>query len=55
LEKAGHDVLEASDGEAGLKLLADTGVTLVITDIFMPGRMGSSRCAGSKRNSPASG
>src|SRR2546422_8708265 len=40
LEKAGHDVLEASDGEAGLKLLAETGVTLVITDIFMPGQDG---------------
>jgi len=40
LEKAGHEVLEASDGEAGLKLLAETGVTLVITDIFMPGQDG---------------
>src|SRR5205823_7333390 len=36
LEKAGHQVLEASDGDAGLKLLAEIGVTLVITDIFMP-------------------
>ncbi len=40
LEKAGHEVLEASDGDAGLKLLAETGVTLVITDIFMPGQDG---------------
>src|SRR6059036_4377090 len=40
LEKAGHEVLEASDGEAGLKLLAETGGTLVITDIFMPGQDG---------------
>src|SRR2546428_9903297 len=40
LEKAGHQVLEASDGDAGLKLLAETGVTLVITDIFMPGQDG---------------
>src|SRR6059036_4081190 len=40
LEKGGHQVLEASDGEAGLKLLAETGVTLVITDIFMPGQDG---------------
>ena len=40
LEKAGHQVLEANDGEAGLKLLAETGVTLVITDIFMPGQDG---------------
>src|SRR5438034_3996372 len=40
LEKAGHQVLEASDGDAGLKLLAEIGVTLVITDIFMPGQDG---------------
>ena len=40
MEKAGHEVLEATDGDAGLKLLAETGVTLVITDIFMPGQDG---------------
>ena len=40
LERAGHDVLEASDGEAGLKLLARSGADLVITDIFMPGEDG---------------
>src|SRR5712691_7894986 len=38
LERAGHQVLEASDGEAGLKLLAQSGADLVITDIFMPGQ-----------------
>src|SRR5437667_1731195 len=36
LEPTGHQVLEASDGEAGMKLLAETGADLVITDIFMP-------------------
>ena len=40
LEKAGHQVFEASDGDAGLKLLAGTGADLVITDIFMPGQDG---------------
>jgi len=40
LERAGHEVLEASDGEAGLNLLAETGAPLVITDIFMPGQDG---------------
>lgn len=40
LERAGHHVLEASDGEAGLKLLAQTGADLVITDIFMAGQDG---------------
>src|SRR5882724_2675461 len=33
LEREGHEVLEASDGEAGLKLLAETGAPLVITGI----------------------
>jgi CheY-like chemotaxis protein len=37
LKRAGHEVLEASDGEAGLRLLAQAGADLVITDIFMPG------------------
>lgn len=40
LAPAGHDVLEASDGEMGLQLLADHGADLVITDIFMPGQDG---------------
>src|SRR5882762_1404088 len=36
LEAAGHDVVEASDGERALTLLAARGADLVITDIFMP-------------------
>jgi CheY-like chemotaxis protein len=40
LERAGHEVREASDGEAGLELLAQAGADLVITDIFMPGQDG---------------
>ena len=40
LETGGHEVLEASDGEMGLQLLADHGADLVITDIFMPGQDG---------------
>src|SRR5437870_12573469 len=40
LGKAGHQVLEASDGDARLKLLTETGARLVITDIFMPGQDG---------------
>src|SRR5438034_3960830 len=40
LEPTGHQVLEASDGEAGMKLLAEPGADLVITDIFMPGQDG---------------
>src|SRR2546422_2548649 len=40
MEKVGHQVLEASEGDAGLKLLAEPGARLVITDIFMPGQDG---------------
>jgi CheY-like chemotaxis protein len=40
LERDGYEVLEASDGEAGLKLLAKSGADLVVTDIFMPGQDG---------------
>lgn len=40
LGTVGHDVLEASDGEVGMQLLADHGADLVITDIFMPGQDG---------------
>jgi DNA-binding response OmpR family regulator len=40
LERAGHEVREAGDGELGLQLLADHGADLVITDIFMPGQDG---------------
>lgn len=40
LERAGHEVLEAGDGAAGLQLLAQGGVDLIITDIFMPGMDG---------------
>lgn len=40
LERAGHEVLEADEGEVGLKLLAERGADLVITDIFMPGQDG---------------
>jgi len=40
LERDGHQVFVASDGDAGLKLLTETGARLVITDIFMPGQDG---------------
>ena len=36
LEQAGHQVEEATDGEAGLRLLACRAVDLVVTDILMP-------------------
>ena len=40
LDKAGHEFLEATDGEAGMRLLAEHRPDLVITDLFMPGQDG---------------
>jgi DNA-binding NtrC family response regulator len=40
LELDGHEIFEASEGEAGMELLAKQGADLVITDIFMPGQDG---------------
>ena len=40
LEGAGYDVLEAADGDAGLRLYSEHGADLVLVDIFMPGRDG---------------
>ncbi len=40
LERDGHQVFVASDGDAGLTLLTETGARLVITDIFMSGQDG---------------
>ena len=36
LQRVGYDVVEASDGRAGLQALSDARVDLVITDIIMP-------------------
>jgi DNA-binding NtrC family response regulator len=40
LELDKHEVLEASDGEMGMQLLARVQADVVITDIFMPGQDG---------------
>ena len=40
LEEAGHDVAEAPDGNAGIAMLRDTSVDLIVTDIVMPGKEG---------------
>lgn len=37
LEHAGHEVLDASDGEMGLELLERHSADAVLSDIFMPG------------------
>lgn len=40
LEQAGHEVREAVDGEAALRLFAQAPADLVLTDIYMPNRDG---------------
>ena len=40
LERAGYDVVEASDGRAGLRRLHETRPALVILDVSMPGMDG---------------
>jgi len=40
LEQDGHQVMDASDGEMGMQVLARHGADVVITDIFMPGQDG---------------
>lgn len=40
LEQDGHEVLDASDGEMGMAILARHSADVVITDIFMPGQDG---------------
>ena len=40
LEAAGYDLVEANDGEAGLRVQREQGADLVLVDIFMPERDG---------------
>lgn len=40
LEKAGHAVEEAADGEQAIEMFAATGAELIITDIVMPNKEG---------------
>lgn len=40
LEVAGYDVLEAADGDAGLRLHREQGADLVLVDLLMPQRDG---------------
>lgn len=40
LERAGHTVLDAADGEMGMRAHREGPADLIITDIFMPERDG---------------
>jgi CheY-like chemotaxis protein len=40
LEKAGHSVVEAADGDAAVRAFHETSADAVFVDIFMPGKEG---------------
>src|SRR2546430_4592169 len=40
LESAGYEVLDAADGDAGLRLHREQGADLVVVDLYMPERDG---------------
>lgn len=50
LRRAGHDVLEAPTGQAGLDLIAENPVDLTICDINLPDMTGYMVCEQIKRN-----
>lgn len=52
LEIAGHEVVEASDGEVGLKLYRKEPTDLIIIDIFMPSKDGLEAIIELNRNYP---
>lgn len=52
LEKAGHEVEEAQDGNEGLRKFAELKPDLVITDIIMPDREGVETIGEMRRLAP---
>ena len=52
LNKLGHRVIEACDGEQGIKLFTEDTIDLVMTDIFMPRKEGLSTIIELKEMSP---
>jgi CheY-like chemotaxis protein len=53
LEHAGHTVIEAPNGRAGIQLLRDNRIDLVITDIIMPEMEGIEMIMAIRRDFPA--
>ena len=52
LEAAGYHVLSAASGAEGLKVLADSPVDVVVTDIGMPGMGGLEMARAAKQIAP---
>jgi CheY-like chemotaxis protein len=52
LQEAGYEVLEAEDGEAGLRILRSPAViSLLVTDVGLPGGMNGRQMADAARTS----
>jgi DNA-binding NtrC family response regulator len=51
-ESEGHEVLEAPEGEAAMRLHLQSPVDLVVTDILMPGKEGVQTIIDFKRDFP---
>ncbi len=52
LERKGFEVIEARDGDTGVRAYKESGIDLVITDIFMPGKSGLDTIVEIRRESP---
>ncbi len=52
LEREGHEIVEAEDGEIGMRIYDKETFDLVITDIIMPNREGIETIAGIKHLNP---
>ncbi|MBF0335047.1 MAG: response regulator [Alphaproteobacteria bacterium] len=52
LERSGHEVTEAGDGQQALTHLAARGFDLMVTDIWMPGMDGIGLIGEAKRRNP---
>jgi CheY-like chemotaxis protein len=52
LERAGYEVVEAQDGEEGMKLYRQSPTDLIITDIIMPEKEGVETIIELKRDFP---
>lgn len=52
LELAGHTVLQAGDGQAGVNLFQSNAVDLVLTDLVMPGQEGVETIIRLRREAP---
>ncbi|MDX2192142.1 MAG: response regulator [Gemmatimonadales bacterium] len=52
LREAGHQVIEAQDGQSGIRSLRSETVDLVLTDILMPGQDGLEVIAEARASAP---